>query len=919
MFIKYSAGQIPPKKSRGKSSQGKKTADILEVDVDVSEDSDSEPSRKQTSSRKVIKKKVSIFADDNIIPYPDVALELGKSMSLTKVAKEEAARQVHATHERIVTKFDPEPARRRPLGISFRDTSGVSKKIYLDPSQNLKGVSILTPEEQVGADTMQALKASRKSSKSRSLTRGSSKGTGVSLGVLDESTVILATSSERTSTKPGVPDEEKVTSEANIILDWASEQESEYSEDDDDDDKDNDDNDDGDVDDDDDDDKSIDLEKTDDEETDDEFVYSGEYVQTDDETVHGDEQVNDDEDKEMTNVEDANTRNDYEEITDAVKAYTEKTEVVKDDTKKAKFPPSSSSDTTYVEINSLLDVKIQQEIPHIQSPFVLNVSVYVISEPSVLTPIPETPSLKEADNTTTLRASLKSKMPSAVHVFIGSSLGNELHKVLQRHTEELIQKYPQQIDYKEMIEESVQANLINKVKNQLPTLLPKAISDFIALVIQSTVKNALEKTSLLAAQYSSQTQPSIKVVESLSEYELKINLFDKMEKSRSYLTYDKHQDLYDDLFNSLSLDDAIANGQAYPKKVLRKRDHDNEDPSARPDQGKKTKRHKTKESNLSKKSQTSKESSKGKSPAKTSKSGKSMTTEEPVKEPVFKMASNDIEQTVNDEVNDAGQPHDDSTQAKEKYPKKKEIVAPFDLTKPLLLKCHPGCLTVFAEYFFNNDMEFLKSSDLEKNYTTSITKTKTARYEILGIKDMVLTLWSTIKFGYNKDVEKGIKHWGKKRQCWYRSQINKFSKNNVYSIQKILSVVSVKVKKLHGYGHLDEIVVKRADRQLYKFKEGDSIDLHLNDIEYMLLLAFQHKLFHLNSSDIVDFIVALRMFTRSLIIKRRVKYLQIGKRVMRVDELYKFSDGTLKTVRDELHHRILDFRLGYNKEMLKRK
>ncbi|GKF35391.1 hypothetical protein Tco_0108591, partial [Tanacetum coccineum] len=115
-------------------------------------------------------------------------------------------------------------------------------------------------------------------------------------------------------------------------------------------------------------------------------------------------------------------------------------------------------------------------------------------------------------------------------------------------------------------------------------------------------------------------------------------------------------------------------------------------------------------------------------------------------------------------------------------------------------------------------------------------------------------------------------------------------------------------------------------------------------------------------SDIVDFIVALRMFTRSLIIKRRVKDLQLGvesyqkklnitspqqtfpeiefkeiytpsykppgviyedlakqKRVMRADELYKFSDGTLKKVRDELHHRILDFRLGYNDEMSRRK
>ncbi|GKG49039.1 hypothetical protein Tco_0513186, partial [Tanacetum coccineum] len=71
MFLKYSTGQIPPKKSRGKA-------------------------RKRTASRRVVKKKVIISAADNIILDPDVALELGKSISFT-----EAARQVHATHARI--------------------------------------------------------------------------------------------------------------------------------------------------------------------------------------------------------------------------------------------------------------------------------------------------------------------------------------------------------------------------------------------------------------------------------------------------------------------------------------------------------------------------------------------------------------------------------------------------------------------------------------------------------------------------------------------------------------------------------------------------------------------------------------------------------------------------------------------------
>nr|GFB25476.1 hypothetical protein [Tanacetum cinerariifolium] len=149
---------------------------------------------------------------------------------------------------------------------------------------------------------------------------------------------------------------------------------------------------------------------------------------------------------------------------------------------------------------------------------------------------------------------------------------------------------------------------------------------------------------------------------------------------------------------------------------------------------------------------------------------------------------------------------------------------PFDLSKPLPLQGHLGHLTVDADYFFNNDLEYLKSSDPERTYTTSITKTKAARYETEGIDDM-----------------------------------------------KILGVKSVSVKKLHEYGHLEEIVVKRADRQFYKFKEGDFVDLRMNDFEDMSLLVVQHKLFHLTDSDIVDFIMALRMFTRSLVIKKRVE------------------------------------------------
>ncbi|GJY56790.1 hypothetical protein Tco_0455905 [Tanacetum coccineum] len=76
---------------------------------------------------------------DNIVPKPDLALELGKSISLTEAEEEAVAREVHATHARI------------------KRSSNSSKK--------LKGIQTLTPAEQEAADIMKALKESKKMSK----------------------------------------------------------------------------------------------------------------------------------------------------------------------------------------------------------------------------------------------------------------------------------------------------------------------------------------------------------------------------------------------------------------------------------------------------------------------------------------------------------------------------------------------------------------------------------------------------------------------------------------------------------------------------------------------------------------------------------------------------------------------------------
>ncbi|GJZ16019.1 hypothetical protein Tco_0551696 [Tanacetum coccineum] len=78
-------------------------------------------------------------------------------------------------------------------------------------------------------------------------------------------------------------------------------------------------------------------------------------------------------------------------------------------------------------------------------------------------------------------------------------------------------------------------------------------------------------------------------------------------------------------------------------------------------------------------------------------------------------------------------------------------------------------------------------------------------------------------------------------------------------------------------------------------------DFRINDIEDMLILVVQNRLTNLSGDDVADFTIALRMFTRSLVIQNPYKDPQgfiyvddIGRnRLMHSDELYKFSDGTL--------------------------
>ncbi|GKC79727.1 hypothetical protein Tco_1130501, partial [Tanacetum coccineum] len=152
---------------------------------------------------------------------------------------------------------------------------------------------------------------------------------------------------------------------------------------------------------------------------------------------------------------------------------------------------------------------------------------------------------------------------------------------------------------------------------------------------------------------------------------------------------------------------------------------------------------------------------------------------------------------------------------------------PFDLSKPLPLIMRGTHQRVPFEFFINNDLKYLQGGILTMTYTT-------------------YALW-------------GIAHWREKRKSFYAFARGMQSRGNVYSTKRILSVTHVSIMRKHGYGYLEEIVVRRADNALYRFKESDFPRLQINDIEDMLLLVVQNWLTNLSRDDVAYFAIALRI------------------------------------------------------------
>ncbi|GKA12922.1 hypothetical protein Tco_0692468 [Tanacetum coccineum] len=258
-----------------------------------------------------------------------------------------------------------------------------------------------------------------------------------------------------------------------------------------------------------------------------------------------------------------------------------------------------------------------------------------------------------------------------------------------------------------------------------------------------------------------------------------------------------------------------------------------------------------------------------------------------------------------------------------------------NIYEPLLLGGPPGQVTIQPQFFFNKDLDYLLTGDKERKIALSISKLKAARYLDFGLEELVPSLWVESERDYDISAAYGITH------C----------------------VISVKVYKKYGYNYLREIILRRADYKEYKISEKDFKNLHPNDFEDLFLLNIQEKLNHLPKTDKTSLHTAVNMWIRNLVIRNRVGDLQLGiesyqtkinlerpnwdaadyyfkedytivpkpravvyrdrndqRKLMRLNELHKFSDGTLTRVMEKLDHMVKDFHLfEYNKGMETRK
>nr|GEY59283.1 hypothetical protein [Tanacetum cinerariifolium] len=461
-------------------------------------------------------------------------------------------------------------------------------------------------------------------------------------------------------------------------------------------------------------------------------------------------------------------------------------------------------------------------------------------------------------------------------------------------------------EFLKTIDENMQKIIKEQVKDQVKVQVSKILPR-----IKQTVNEQLEAEVLTRSSNSSKT--SYAVAADLSEMELKKILIEKMESNKSIHQSNEQRNLYKSLVEAYESDKIILDTYGETVTLKRRRDDDadkEEEPSPGSDRG---------SAGRSIQGSQSRQTSASESAAIEEPMQTTFEMEEPSH---LKFETGADDQPIVESVDTltpellAGPTYELMKgsckslveleyQLEEVYkattyqldwvnPEGQQY--PHNLLKPLLfIPNNRGCRVIPFDHFFNNDLEYLRG-------------------------------------GYDKHALWGISHWGRKRQQFYGFAVNRESARDVYSKRRIIAVTELKIVEWHNYKHLDWITVRRDDDKLYKLKEGDFKRLRIQDIEDIIVIqrrvedlqlgveSYQKKL-NLTKPD---------MYRSDL--KRKEAYIAYSNprgfiyqnkdkknRLMRIDELHKFSDGTLTDARTALDDRLKGIQMQYLPQSIWRK
>ncbi|GJV65141.1 hypothetical protein Tco_1475969 [Tanacetum coccineum] len=218
----------------------------------------------------------------------------------------------------------------------------------------------------------------------------------------------------------------------------------------------------------------------------------------------------------------------------------------------------------------------------------------------------------------------------------------------------------------------------------------------------------------------------------------------------------------------------------------------------------------------------------------------------------------------------------------------------------------------------------------------SISKMKAARYHEFRLELLVSEhMWIDDVCTYDISASYGISHWWFNHQKFYIDQHTaKSSHKIVRTHMRILSVVRIKAYSRYGYDYLKEITLRRANHQEYMIAEKDFKNLYPSDFEDLNLLLFQGHLNHLPGSDIRMLSTAVKLWTQNLLnltkhgwdatdFEFKHDYTIIDspravvfpvsnneRKIMRFNEVYKFSDGRLTNIIEALDYRVKEYRVN---------